>query len=340
MDSKNSSAVVSMHRGTSASSIFESALRRAALISGFQRRPGSFDGATWKLLMDPCPSRYAKVYGIRESESSLLLNTSLASNETPQPRRLAIRAAVERRIIGFNVVVCYSYDAEAYGPLTEPSYMTLKKERSYSIKTGFPKKLQTVSVPSQSSRRVSWPSKTTGNPTSSCSHHGEVGECTPFCAAASSNRALPTVHHLVTWHKNKDSPDDAHGPLVCLSPAVGMRPSGLLLSWHLFLESVTHHFTARLVHHHDRNQGLVTSMNYTIGTPCFSSLLDAVIDDVGDTLPANPQRFPKRADQVVAHSHGRRMPFEDPSDIHPLACLQCQYLCLSSTRRILKVTLS
>ena len=43
-------------------------------------------------------------------------------------------------------------------------------------------------------------------------------EFTPFCAATSSNRALPTpsclseryLYHSVTWHKNKGQADDAH----------------------------------------------------------------------------------------------------------------------------------
>ena len=97
-----------------------------------------------------------------------------------------------------------------------------KKALSYSTKTRSPKKLQTVSVLSQSLRLVSLQSKTTSSPANStCRHHVEtesVEEVTPFCAAASSNSALPTpsclseryLYHLVTWHRNKGSEDDAH----------------------------------------------------------------------------------------------------------------------------------
>ena len=97
-----------------------------------------------------------------------------------------------------------------------------KKERFQSTETVSPKKLQTVSVLSQSSRLVSWQSKTTESPTTSpCSHHvttKRVEEFTPFCAAASSNRALPApsrlseryIYHLITWHKNKGQADDPH----------------------------------------------------------------------------------------------------------------------------------
>ena len=43
-------------------------------------------------------------------------------------------------------------------------------------------------------------------------------EFTPFCAAASSNGALPTpsclseryLYHIVTWDENKEQADDAH----------------------------------------------------------------------------------------------------------------------------------
>ena len=70
---------------------------------------------------------------------------------------------------------------------------------------------------SQSSRLVSLQSKTTGSPTTcACSHDVEtesVEEFTPFCAAASSNRAClsePYLYHIVTWHKNKGQADDAH----------------------------------------------------------------------------------------------------------------------------------
>ena len=56
--------------------------------------------------------------------------------------------------------------------------------------------------------------------TTPCSYHVEterVEEFTPFCAAASSSRALPTpscfserhLYHFVTWHKNMDKADDA-----------------------------------------------------------------------------------------------------------------------------------
>ena len=62
--------------------------------------------------------------------------------------------------------------------------------------TGSPKKLQTMSVLSQSSRLVSLQNKTTESPaTSPCSHHAATEreeEFTPFWAAASSNGALPT----------------------------------------------------------------------------------------------------------------------------------------------------
>ena len=65
-----------------------------------------------------------------------------------------------------------------------------------SIKTGSPKKLQTVSMLSQSSRLVSLQNNTTESPaTSICSQHRpteRVEEFIPFCAAASSNGALPT----------------------------------------------------------------------------------------------------------------------------------------------------
>ena len=112
--------------------------------------------------------------------------------------------------------------AEAVGPLKGPLNVMFKKERSYSIKTGSPKKLQTVSVLSQSSRLVSLQSKTTESPaTSPCSHHMQterVDEYTTFYAAASSNRALPTpsclseryFFHSGTWHQNKGQADHTH----------------------------------------------------------------------------------------------------------------------------------
>ena len=87
-------------------------------------------------------------------------------------------------------MIYHNYDAGAVGPVKGPSNVLFKKERPCSIKTVSPKKLQTVSVLSQSSRLVSLQSKTTERPTTSpCSHHVEterVEEFTPFCAVASS----------------------------------------------------------------------------------------------------------------------------------------------------------
>ena len=99
-------------------------------------------------------------------------------------------------IFGFNTPMYHNYDAEAVGLLKVPLNIMFMKERSNSISTVSPKKLQTVSVLSQSSRLVSLQSETAESPTASPSnHHVEterVEEFTPFCTAASSNRALPT----------------------------------------------------------------------------------------------------------------------------------------------------
>ena len=125
----------------------------------------------------------------------------------PQPWRVNINVtrstdseAVELPIIGFNIVIYHCYDAEVDGPLKGHLKDTFKKGRVYPIKTDSPKKLQTVSVLSQSSRLVSVQNEITENPaTSPNSHHVAtemVEEFTPFCAAASSNGALPTLSCL------------------------------------------------------------------------------------------------------------------------------------------------
>ena len=112
-------------------------------------------------------------------------------------------AAVELLIIGVTIVTYHNYDAEAVGPLKVPLNNMFKKERANSISTVSPKNLQTVSVLSQSSRIVSFQIETLERPATS--PHSE--EFTPFCAAASSNGAVPTrsrlseryLYHLVTW---------------------------------------------------------------------------------------------------------------------------------------------
>ena len=73
---------------------------------------------------------------------------------------------VELLIIGFNIVICLNSDAVAVGLLKGPLNAAFKKECAHSIKTGSPKKLQTVSVLLQSSHLVSLQSKTTRK-----SHH-------------------------------------------------------------------------------------------------------------------------------------------------------------------------
>ena len=146
----------------------------------------------------------------------------------------------------------HNYDAEVGGPLKRPLKDTIKKARSYFTKTGSPRKLRTVSALSQSSHLVSLQNKTTESPATdalelllhlatcphvriACLHHVPrrctcsfsgpshpqptcSEEFTPFCAAASSNGALPTpsrlseryLYHSVTWDKNQEQADDAH----------------------------------------------------------------------------------------------------------------------------------
>ena len=128
---------------------------------------------------------------------------------------------MELPVIGFNIAIYHSCDAEVGGPLNGPLNDTSRKRRFYSIKIGSPKKLQTVSALSQSSRLVPLQNKTANPTTSPYSHHvsaGRVEEFTPFCVAASSNGALPTLsclserylYHLVTWDEIKVQADDAH----------------------------------------------------------------------------------------------------------------------------------
>ena len=77
---------------------------------------------------------------------------------------------MELPIIGFSIAICHYYDAEVGGPLEGPLKDKFKKGRFYVIKTGPPKKVQTASVLSQSSRLVSVQNKTSEGPaTSPCS---------------------------------------------------------------------------------------------------------------------------------------------------------------------------
>ena len=99
-------------------------------------------------------------------------------------------------IIGFSIATYHNYDAEVGGPLKGPLTDTFKKARSNFIKTVSPRKLRTVSALSQISHLVSLQNKTAKGPaTNPYSHHiatERTEEFTPFCAAASSNGALPT----------------------------------------------------------------------------------------------------------------------------------------------------
>ena len=104
--------------------------------------------------------------------NSLLHNTSLVSSDNSAVCHIIIARstdseAVELAIIGFNIAICHSYDEEVGGPLKGPLKDTFKKGRFYFIKTNSPKKLQTFSVLSQSSRLVSLQNKTTNGPTTS-----------------------------------------------------------------------------------------------------------------------------------------------------------------------------
>ena len=99
------------------------------------------------------------------------------------------------------------------------SNVMFKKERSCSIKTGSPPKLQTVSVLSLSSRFVSLQSKTTQSPaTSPCSHCVETEEGRGVHSVLRSGVEQQSIahtcfskrylYHLVTWHKNRGQAED------------------------------------------------------------------------------------------------------------------------------------
>ena len=125
--------------------------------------------------------------------------------------------AVALLIIGFNIVTFRNYDAEVGGPLEGPMNGMFKKARSYSTKTGSPRKMQTAPVLSQISHLVSLQNKPTENPAaSSYSHHvatERVEESSPICTAASSDKALPTPSRLsehfpyllVTWDEEQST---------------------------------------------------------------------------------------------------------------------------------------
>ena len=79
---------------------------------------------------------------------------------------------MELPIICFNIAIYHNYDAEVGGPLKGPLKDTFKKGRFCFIETNSPKKLQTVSALSQSSRLVSLQNNTTKSPTTRpYSHH-------------------------------------------------------------------------------------------------------------------------------------------------------------------------
>ena len=105
---------------------------------------------------------------------------------------------------------------------TSATWQVMQLNNTYSwnvlelVRWSSPKKLQTVSVLSQSSRFISLHNKTTAGPASnSYSHHiatERVEEFTPLRAATSSNRASPAssclsehyLHYLVTWLKRHE----------------------------------------------------------------------------------------------------------------------------------------
>ena len=111
---------------------------------------------------------------VQQIGNSLRLNTSPISSDNSAGLACNIHITrstdseeVELPIIGFNIAIYHNYDAEVGGRLKGHLKDTFKKRRFYFIKTSSPKKLQTVSVLSQSSRLVSLQNRTTERHTTS-----------------------------------------------------------------------------------------------------------------------------------------------------------------------------
>ena len=140
-------------------------------------RPDTFDGARCKLLMDPCQHFTKKFINI------------------DQPQRAQNGGSPAAGACG----MCWN---RSDGPFNEVLNSNQRLDDTISSSSSYtcsPKKLQTVSVLPRSSRLSLTQNISPKTTTRPCSHHGtteRVEEFTPFCTAASSIGALPTLSGL------------------------------------------------------------------------------------------------------------------------------------------------
>ena len=134
-------------------------------------------------------------------------------------------AAVEPPITGFSIGTFHSHHAKPDGPQSEVSNGTFKKERSCSSQPSSHKRLQTVSVPSQSSHHDSLQDKKESPTASSCSHRFEtekLEECTVLRSGVEQQSFAHTVLPYCALplplsdvaQKTMNKPDDAHNARI------------------------------------------------------------------------------------------------------------------------------
>ena len=143
-------------------------------------RPDTFDGATCKLLMDPCQHVTKKFVNI----------------DQPKVRRMAGRAAEQQVLVECVGIGQTVHSLRSSIPITDSM-------QQFGLLPHHTDALQINCRPSPCSRRARasyFRRAVLQKPTTSpCNHHGateRVEEFTPFCTPASSNGALPTPSGL------------------------------------------------------------------------------------------------------------------------------------------------
>ena len=163
--------------------------------------------ALWKLSIDQHRSSTSPMSNENSSTLACHINVFRSTDS----------GVVELQISGSNIEIYHN------GPLKGPSNDTSKKRCFVFIRIGSPKKMQTVSALSQSSRLDSLQNKTTEDPTANpYSHHvatdrtlqrtgyksftrsAQWRRATELCPLRLASRSTSLIYLCVTWRKRLD----------------------------------------------------------------------------------------------------------------------------------------